>query len=120
MERRGGLVTRNEVTIVSGSFAAFVVNAAVYGVRDEVDAIWRVMLLVALLPAIVPAVGMPRPSTCSSGCRRCCRRTAPPRPGSSSSSSPSGSPLVFVYRVVPETRGRSLEQLEAGLRSHYA
>ncbi|WP_226356874.1 sugar porter family MFS transporter [Pseudonocardia sp. ICBG601] len=60
VERRGGLVTRNEVMIVSGQFAAFVVNAAIYSVWGEVDAIWRVMLLVALLPAIVLFVGMLR------------------------------------------------------------
>jgi major inositol transporter-like SP family MFS transporter len=60
VERRGGLVTRNEVMIVSGQFAAFVVNAAIYSVWGEVDSIWRVMLLVALLPAIVLFVGMLR------------------------------------------------------------
>jgi len=59
-ERRGGLVTRNEVMIVGGQFAAFVVNAVIYNVWGEVDWIWRVMLLVAVVPAIVLFVGMLR------------------------------------------------------------
>ncbi|OLL71697.1 Major myo-inositol transporter IolT [Pseudonocardia sp. Ae168_Ps1] len=60
VERRGGLVTRNEVMIVSGQFAAFVVNALIYNVWGEIDWIWRVMLLVAVAPAIVLFVGMLR------------------------------------------------------------
>ncbi|GLZ56284.1 sugar porter family MFS transporter [Actinomycetospora sp. NBRC 106378] len=60
VERRGGLVTRNEVMIVSGQFAAFVINAIIFNVWGEVDAIWRVMLVVALLPAIALFIGMLR------------------------------------------------------------
>ena len=60
VERRGGLVSRNEVMIVSGQFAAFVINAVIFNIWGDVDAIWRVMLLVALLPAIVLFVGMLR------------------------------------------------------------
>ncbi|MFC5064133.1 sugar porter family MFS transporter [Actinomycetospora atypica] len=59
-ERRGSLVSRNEIMIVSGQFAAFVVNAMIFTVWGEVDAIWRVMLLVAVLPAIALLVGMLR------------------------------------------------------------
>lgn len=59
-ERRGGIVTRNEVMIVSGQFAAFVINAIIFNIWGEIDAIWRVMLLVALLPAIALFVGMLR------------------------------------------------------------
>ena len=59
-ERRGGIVTRNEVMIVSGQFAAFVINAIIFNVWGEIDAIWRVMLLVALLPAIALFIGMLR------------------------------------------------------------
>lgn len=57
-ERRGSLVTRNEVMIVSGQFAAFVVNAVIYQVWGENDWIWRVMLSVAVLPAIGLLIGM--------------------------------------------------------------
>ncbi|MEQ3552774.1 sugar porter family MFS transporter [Pseudonocardia nematodicida] len=59
-ERRGGLVTRNEVMIVSGQFAAFVINAVIYNIWGDIDWIWRVMLLVALAPAIVLFIGMLR------------------------------------------------------------
>jgi sugar porter (SP) family MFS transporter len=57
-ERRGSLVTRNEVMIVSGQFAAFVINAVIYQVWGENDWIWRIMLLVAVLPALGLLVGM--------------------------------------------------------------
>ncbi|MFY0409406.1 sugar porter family MFS transporter [Solicola sp. PLA-1-18] len=60
VERRGGLVTRNEVMIVSGQFAAFVINAIIFNIWGEIDWIWRVMLIVALLPAIALFVGMLR------------------------------------------------------------
>ena len=59
-ERRGSFVSRNEIMIVSGQFAAFVVNAVIFTVWVEVDAIWRVMLLVAVLPAFALLVGMLR------------------------------------------------------------
>ena len=59
-ERRGALVTRNEVMIVSGQFAAFVINAIIFNLWGDVDAIWRVMLLVAVLPAIALFIGMLR------------------------------------------------------------
>jgi MFS transporter, SP family, major inositol transporter len=59
-ERRGSLVTRNEVMIVSGQFAAFVVNAIIFNVWGEHDSVWRFMLLVAVLPAFVLFFGMLR------------------------------------------------------------
>ncbi|MGW4340625.1 sugar porter family MFS transporter [Rhodococcus koreensis] len=60
-ERRGGIVCRNEVMVVVGQFAAFVVNAIIFNVWGEsVQGIWRVMLLVAVLPAIALFVGMLR------------------------------------------------------------
>jgi sugar porter (SP) family MFS transporter len=59
-ERRGSLVTRNEVMIVSGQFAAFVINAIIFQLWGEHDSIWRFMLLVAVLPAILLFVGMLR------------------------------------------------------------
>jgi MFS transporter, SP family, major inositol transporter len=59
-ERRGSLVTRNEVMIVSGQFAAFVVNAIIINVWGENPGVWRYMLVVAVLPAIALLVGMLR------------------------------------------------------------
>ena len=59
-ERRGRIVTRNELMIVSGQFAAFVINAVIYQIWGENDWIWRVMLLVAVLPAIALFIGMLR------------------------------------------------------------
>lgn len=57
-EQRGSLVTRNEVMIVSGQFAAFVINAVIYQIWGHHDFIWRYMLIVAVLPAIALLVGM--------------------------------------------------------------
>src|SRR3954454_10190240 len=59
-ERRGSIVTRNEVMIVSGQFAAFVINAIIFNVWGEHEGVWRVMLVVAVLPAIVLFIGMMR------------------------------------------------------------
>jgi len=59
-ERRGGLVTRNELMIVSGQFAAFVVNAVIGNVWGEQQDVWRYMLAIAALPAIALFVGMLR------------------------------------------------------------
>lgn len=58
VERRGGVVSRNEVMIVSGQFAAFVVNAFLFSLWGHYEMIWRYMLLVALFPAIVLLIGM--------------------------------------------------------------
>ncbi|UVI35624.1 sugar porter family MFS transporter [Brevibacterium spongiae] len=57
-EKRGSLVTRNEVMIVVGQFAAFVINAIIFNVWGEHDGVWRYMLAVAVLPAIALLVGM--------------------------------------------------------------
>lgn len=57
-EKRGSLVTRNEVMIVSGQFAAFVINAIIFNVWGEHDGVWRYMLAVAVLPAIALLIGM--------------------------------------------------------------
>jgi len=59
-EQRGSLVTRNEVMIVSGQFAAFIINAILFNIWGENDSVWRYMLIVAVLPAIVLLVGMLR------------------------------------------------------------
>lgn len=57
-ERRGSLVTRNEVMIVVGQFAAFVINAIIFNIWGEHDGVWRYMLAVAVLPAIALLIGM--------------------------------------------------------------
>jgi major inositol transporter-like SP family MFS transporter len=59
-ERRGGLVTRNELMIVLGQFLAFVINAIIGNVWGEHEGVWRWMLAVAALPAIVLFIGMLR------------------------------------------------------------
>ena len=60
VERRGSIVTRNEVMIVGGQFAAFVINAIIFNVWGEHESVWRLMLLVAVLPAFALFVGMLR------------------------------------------------------------
>ncbi len=60
VERRGTIVTRNEVMIVGGQFAAFIINAIIFSIWRQHDIIWRFMLLVALLPAIGLFIGMLR------------------------------------------------------------
>ncbi|KDN75550.1 major facilitator transporter [Streptomyces olindensis] len=57
-ERRGRLVTRNELMIVSGQLAAFTFNAIIADVGGESGGIWRWMLVVATLPAVVLWFGM--------------------------------------------------------------
>jgi MFS transporter, SP family, major inositol transporter len=59
-ERRGSLVSRNELMIVVGQFSAFVINAIIFNVWGEWQGIWRVMLLVAVLPAFALFFGMLR------------------------------------------------------------
>jgi MFS family permease len=46
--------------IVVGQFAAFVVNAIIFNVWGEHDAVWRYMLVVAVLPAFALFFGMIR------------------------------------------------------------
>jgi major inositol transporter-like SP family MFS transporter len=60
VETRGSMVTRNEVMIVSGQFAAFVINALIFNIWGEHDGVWRYMLLVAVLPAFALFFGMLR------------------------------------------------------------
>jgi sugar porter (SP) family MFS transporter len=59
-EIRGSLAGRNEVMIVVGQLAAFVVNAIIGNIWGEQDGVWRIMLAVAALPAICLMVGMVR------------------------------------------------------------
>ncbi|MER5213132.1 sugar porter family MFS transporter [Streptomyces sp. NPDC002838] len=57
-ERRGALVTRNELMIVSGQLLAFTSNAIIADVGGESGGVWRWMLVVATLPAVVLWFGM--------------------------------------------------------------
>lgn len=59
-EIRGSLAGRNELMIVVGQLAAFVVNAIIGNVFGHVDGIWRVMFAVCAIPAIALFVGMLR------------------------------------------------------------
>ncbi|WP_172649619.1 sugar porter family MFS transporter [Rhodococcus opacus] len=59
-ERRGSVVSRNEVMIVVGQFAAFVINAVIFNIWGEHENVWRFMLLVAVTPAIFLFAGMLR------------------------------------------------------------
>ncbi|WP_237203176.1 sugar porter family MFS transporter [Rothia endophytica] len=59
-EIRGSLSGRNEMMIVVGQLAAFVVNAILGNVWGHHDHIWRVMLAVCAIPAIFLFIGMLR------------------------------------------------------------
>ena len=57
-ERRGALVTRNELMIVSGQLLAFTSNAVIARVGGESGGVWRWMLVLATIPAVVLWFGM--------------------------------------------------------------
>jgi major inositol transporter-like SP family MFS transporter len=57
-ERRGALVTRNELMIVSGQLLAFTSNAIIAQVGGESGGVWRWMLVIATVPAVVLWFGM--------------------------------------------------------------
>jgi major inositol transporter-like SP family MFS transporter len=59
-EIRGSLAGRNEVMIVVGQLAAFVINAIIGNVWGEHEGVWRIMLAVAALPALTLIFGMLR------------------------------------------------------------
>lgn len=59
-EIRGSLAGRNEVMIVSGMLAAFVVNAVIGNLWGEFNGVWRIMLSVSALPAVALFFGMLR------------------------------------------------------------
>lgn len=59
-EIRGSLAGRNELMIVVGQLAAFVINAIIGNVWGEHEGVWRYMLAIAALPAICLMVGMIR------------------------------------------------------------
>ncbi|MBN9747958.1 MFS transporter [Amycolatopsis sp. A1MSW2902] len=57
-ERRGRLVTQNELMIVSGQLLAFTFNAFIGNAFGESNGVWRWMLVIATLPAVVLWFGM--------------------------------------------------------------
>ncbi|PKV99959.1 major inositol transporter-like SP family MFS transporter [Amycolatopsis echigonensis] len=57
-ERRGRLVTQNELMIVSGQLLAFTFNAIIGNSFGETGGVWRWMLVIATLPAVVLWFGM--------------------------------------------------------------
>ncbi|NWL29276.1 MFS transporter [Paenarthrobacter ureafaciens] len=59
-EKRGSLVSRNELMIVSGQFLAFLINAIIGNIWGSHPDVWRYMLAVAVLPAFVLFFGMLR------------------------------------------------------------
>ncbi|MBB5642886.1 sugar porter (SP) family MFS transporter [Cryobacterium roopkundense] len=59
-EIRGALAGRNELMIVIGQLAAFVVNAVIGTVWSDHEGVWRYMLAVAALPAVALLIGMMR------------------------------------------------------------
>jgi len=56
-EKRGRMVTQNELMIVSGQLLAYIINGILGNLVDN-SGIWRVMLLVATIPAIILWFGM--------------------------------------------------------------
>ncbi|BAH55331.1 sugar porter family MFS transporter [Rhodococcus opacus] len=57
VDRRGRMVTINELMIVTGQFLAFVINAILDQLIDHAS-VWRYMLAVAAIPAVALFVGM--------------------------------------------------------------
>lgn len=56
-ERRGRMVTQNELMIVSGQLLAYISNA-ILGSTVSDPGVWRIMLVIATIPAVVLWVGM--------------------------------------------------------------
>lgn len=57
VERRGRMVTQNELMIVTGQLVAYVSNAILSSTVAD-PGVWRIMLVIATVPAIVLWVGM--------------------------------------------------------------
>ncbi|MEX5294486.1 sugar porter family MFS transporter [Kocuria sp. CPCC 205268] len=59
-EIRGSIAGRNEVAIVIGQLAAFVINAIIGNVFSDVTGVWRIMFAISALPAVALFIGMLR------------------------------------------------------------
>ncbi|QWU13703.1 MFS transporter, SP family, major inositol transporter [Paenibacillus sophorae] len=57
-ERRGQMVTQNELMIVSGQLLAYIFNAVLGTIFGETNHIWRYMIVIATLPAVLLWFGM--------------------------------------------------------------
>ncbi|MGM7724310.1 sugar porter family MFS transporter [Metabacillus sp. Hm71] len=57
-DRRGVLVTQNELMIVTGQFLAFIFNAVIGNVFGDAGHVWRYMLVIATLPAVALWIGV--------------------------------------------------------------
>lgn len=57
-ERRGRIVSQNELMIVTGQFLAFTFNAIIGNTLDDSAHVWRYMLVIASLPAVFLWFGM--------------------------------------------------------------
>ncbi|MBC1811641.1 sugar porter family MFS transporter [Listeria booriae] len=57
-ERRGRMVTQNELMIVTGQLLAFTFNAIIGTTLGEDGNVWRYMLVIATIPAVVLWFGM--------------------------------------------------------------
>lgn len=57
-ERRGRLVTQNELMIVTGQLLAYTFNAGLASSFGELAHVWRYMLVIATLPAVFLWLGM--------------------------------------------------------------
>ncbi|MGG3989152.1 sugar porter family MFS transporter [Bacillus smithii] len=58
VERRGRMVTQNELMIVTGQLLAFVFNAILGSTMSDNSHVWRYMLAIAALPAVFLFFGM--------------------------------------------------------------
>ncbi|WP_129731906.1 sugar porter family MFS transporter [Ectobacillus funiculus] len=59
-EKRGRMVTQNELMIVSGQLLAFIFNAILGNIMGDTSHVWRYMLVIATLPAVFLFLGMLR------------------------------------------------------------
>ena len=59
-EVRGSLAGRNELMVVAGQLAAFIVNAIIGTALADTPGVWRLMFAVCVLPALGLLVGMLR------------------------------------------------------------
>lgn len=59
-EKRGRMVTQNELMIVSGQLLAFTFNAILGNTMGDNSHVWRYMLAIAAIPAVVLFFGMLR------------------------------------------------------------
>ncbi|MDK8640616.1 sugar porter family MFS transporter [Niallia taxi] len=57
-DKRGRLVTQNELMIVTGQFLAYIFNALIGNIFGDTGHVWRYMLVIATLPAIALWIGV--------------------------------------------------------------